>query len=91
MIFSEYNNALPDDCFLIFTTPNCPSCHELLNNIQDLDASLPVYCLSGQNAREVGAQFNIFSAPTTIKVIDGKEDDRFMGSRNINFVTKFFN
>ncbi len=93
MIYIDKEITLTDlnkDCYILFTTTNCNSCMKLINTMDKIDCDLDIYVINEKYSSDIARDFNIFSAPTVIKLIDYKEDDRFFGARDLEYLKKFF-
>ncbi len=80
---------LPQRCLLVFTSTTCTKCEELINTIKNADLDIEVIYINDENGKELGMKYTILVAPTTLLVENGKEIDRFYGSKSKEYITNF--
>ncbi|MHC5217793.1 thioredoxin family protein [Enterococcus sp. LJL128] len=77
--------------FLYVSQQNCSVCHSVLPKLKQLLAQYPDIQLGevdGEEVKAVSAEYQIFSAPTLLLFIDGKEfirEGRFVQFQKLGF------
>jgi thioredoxin-like negative regulator of GroEL len=74
--FTEYSKGL----ILIFGSPECPKCVDLLNKIDDDPLKFPTIYIDGDKFDKIADKFNILFYPTLILIKNSKEIDNISTS-----------
>tara|TARA_R110001632_G_scaffold29369_4_gene78076 strand:- start:972 stop:1265 length:294 start_codon:yes stop_codon:yes gene_type:complete len=86
-----YLGKLPSEVLLIFASPLCAICKEVVPKIEEkLGDTITLLYIDGDQWDEISEQYNIDYYPTVIYLIDGEEKKRIarVNSKTINKILK---
>ena len=81
-----YLSVLPSEVLLIFASPTCPLCREMVPQIEkQLGDQIEILYIDGDKWENIADQYNIDYYPTLILLEEGKEINRIdrVNSKNI--------
>lgn len=82
-------NEIDSNCIIVFSAIDCKMCTKLIENLKQVNPNCSIYILDDISGRQLGAKFNIMSAPTTVKLINYEEVDRMYGASNVDAIKNF--
>lgn len=88
---SKYLEKLPNKVLLIFASPTCPLCKEIVPEIEkQLGDKISILYIDGDKWEDIADKYDIEFYPTIIYLIDGVEKKRIdrVNSKNINKILK---
>ncbi len=80
---------LPQKCLLVFSTPECSKCQELIEILERNELDIEIVFVNNVTGRILGQHFTIMVAPTTILIENQQEINRFYGSKSIEYIKGF--
>jgi thioredoxin-like negative regulator of GroEL len=86
-----YISVLPKEVLLIFASPTCPLCREMVPQIEkQLGDQIEILYIDGDKWEDIADQYDIEYYPTLILLEDGKEINRIdrVNSKNIKNIIK---
>jgi thioredoxin-like negative regulator of GroEL len=86
-----YLSVLPSEVLLIFASPTCPLCREMVPQIEkQLGDQIEILYIDGDKWENIADQYNIDYYPTLILLEEGKEINRIdrVNSKNIKNIIK---
>ena len=86
-----YISVLPKEVLLIFASPTCPLCREMVPQIEkQLGDQIEILYIDGDKWENIADQYDIDYYPTLILLEEGKEINRIdrVNSKNIKNIIK---
>lgn len=86
-----YLSVLPEELLLIFGSPTCPLCKEIIPQIEkQLGDKLSILYINGDKWEDIADKYDIAYYPTIILLNKGKEIKRIdrVNSKNIKKIMK---
>ncbi len=80
---------LPQKCLLVFSTPHCPKCQELMDKFNEFEPEIELVFADNTSGQILGQHFTVMVAPTTILIENQQEIKRFYGCKSVDYIKEF--